>query len=113
MTKASRQPALGIAYQIPRNALALLMLGQVAVVLPLAPHISLWIIAVCLFCGYWRSQVYLGRWGYPAGWVKAILVVASFVGIGLSGVTAYSLEAATSLLVLAFCAQAHRNEEPA
>lgn len=99
--KAKKQQ-VGMAYQIPRNALALLMISQVVVILPLAAYITVWIIGVGLFCGYWRSQVYRGRWGYPAGWVKAVLVFAGVIGIGLSGYGTFSLEAATSLLVLAF-----------
>ncbi len=93
---------IGVAYQIPRNSLALLMVSQVAVVLPLAAHISPWIVAVCLICGYWRSGVYQGRWGYPSGLVKTALVIAAVTGIAFSGYSTFSLEAATSLLVLAF-----------
>ena len=68
--------ATGVAYQIPRNSLALLMAAQVAVVLPYLFQLSPWIVAVGLFCGMWRSNVYLGRWDYPQRWVKAGLVVA-------------------------------------
>ncbi len=102
MTDTHKKQQVGMAYQIPRNALALLMISQVAVILPLAVYITAWIIGVGLFCGYWRSQVYRGRWGYPAGWVKAVLVFAGVTGIALSGYGTFSLEAATSLLVLAF-----------
>ncbi len=94
--------SIGVAHQIPRNSLALLMIAQVVVVLPLAPYISPWIVGVCLFCGYWRTQVYRGRWGYPASWVKTFLVAAAVAGIALSGFQSFSLEAATSLLVVAF-----------
>ena len=92
----------GVAQQIPRNSLALLIVSQAAVIVPLAAHISLWIVGVCLFCGYWRTQVHMGRWGYPGGWVKAGLVFAAIGGIALSGYRTFSLEAAASLLVLAF-----------
>lgn len=100
--RRSKSRSVGIAQQIPRNSLALLMVSQLAVMAPLAVHISPWIVAVCLFCGYWRTQVYRGRWGFPPPWVKFVLVVASFIGIGLSGYRSFTLEAATSLLVLAF-----------
>lgn len=93
---------LGVAYQIPRNTLALLMVAQVLVVAPYALQLSPWIIGVGLFCGYWRSAVYQGRWDYPHRWVKVVLVGASFVGVALSGVGAFSLEAAASILILAF-----------
>jgi len=93
---------VGVAYQIPRNALVLLMIAQLGVIVPLITHISTWIVGVCIFCGYWRIQVYRGRWGYPASWVKVLLVLAAFIGIIFSGFATFSLEAATSLLVLAF-----------
>jgi transglutaminase-like putative cysteine protease len=92
----------GIAYQIPRNSLALLMVAQVVVVLPFLLHLSPWLIGVGLFCCWWRFGVYQGRWDYPARWVKVVLVAASVAAVSLSGVTAFSLEAAASLLILAF-----------
>lgn len=93
---------LGVAYQIPRNTLALLMIAQVVVVIPYALQLSPWIIGVGLFCGYWRSGVYQGRWDYPQRWIKALLVGASVAGVAVSGAGAMSLEAAVSLLMLAF-----------
>ena len=92
----------GMAYQIPRNTLALLMVTQVAVVLPYLFHLSPWIIAVGLFCGYWRTGVHQGRWDYPRRWIKVVLVLASVGGVVVSGAEPFSLEAATSLLILAF-----------
>ncbi|MCZ6708752.1 MAG: DUF3488 and transglutaminase-like domain-containing protein [Gammaproteobacteria bacterium] len=92
----------GISYQIPRNTLALLMIAQVVVVIPYVLQLSPWIIGVGLFCGYWRSQVYQGRWDYPHRWIKAVLVSASVAGVAVSGAGVVSLEAAASLLILAF-----------
>ena len=40
--------AIGIAHQIPRNTLALLMVAQVAVIFPYLQQLSVWIIAVGL-----------------------------------------------------------------
>lgn len=102
MASLDSSKGAGVAQQIPRNSLALLIVSQAAVIVPLAAHISLWIAGVCLFCGYWRTQVHMGRWGYPGGWVKAGLVFAAIGGIALSGYRTFSLEAAASLLVLAF-----------
>jgi transglutaminase-like putative cysteine protease len=102
MASARASSGVGFAYQIPRNSLALLMFAQVVVVLPFALQLSPWIIAVGLFCGYWRAGVYQGRWSYPHRWVKALLVLASVVGVAVSGAGAFSLEAAASLLILAF-----------
>ncbi len=94
--------ALGVGYQIPRNSLALLMIAQAFVVLPHAVHISPWIVAVGLFCGCWRWMVFQGRWDYPQRWVKVLLVIASVIGVGVSGKNLFSLETATGLLIVAF-----------
>jgi transglutaminase-like putative cysteine protease len=102
MDAAKDRSALGVAYQIPRNTLALLMVAQAAVVLPYLLHLSPWLIGVGLFCGYWRSRVYQGVWDYPGRAIKAFLVVASITGVALSGVGGFSLEAVSSLLILAF-----------
>jgi transglutaminase-like putative cysteine protease len=92
----------GIAYQIPRNTLALLMIAQVVVVLPFVQHLSPWLIGVGMFCGWWRFGVYQGRWDYPRFWVRALLVALSVAGVVVSGAGTFSLEAAASLLILAF-----------
>ncbi len=102
MASLNDKHGTGVAYQIPRNSLALLMVSQVVVILPLVVHISPWIVGVTAMCGYWRTQVHRGRWGYPAGWVKTLMVVGSVAGIALSGYKSFALEAAASLLVLAF-----------
>jgi len=94
--------ALGVGYQIPRNSLGLLMVAQAFVVLPHAAHITPWIIAVGLFCGCWRWMVFQGRWDYPQRWIKVLLVVASAIGVGVSGQNVFSLETATGLLIVAF-----------
>lgn len=92
----------GLANQIPRNALALLMMAQLAVLVPHMLYQPVGIVAVALFCGFWRTQVYRGRWGYPGSLVKGVLVLLSIVGVAVSAVPAFSLEAATTLLLLAF-----------
>ena len=58
MDSPKNNRALGVAYQIPRDTLALLMIAQVVVVLPFGLQLSPWIIGVGLFCGYWRTRVY-------------------------------------------------------
>jgi len=102
LTAQAGKAATGVAYQIPRNSLTLLMAAQVAVVLPYLLQLSPWIVAVGLFCGMWRTNVYLGRWDYPQRWVKAVLVAACLAAVGISGVGVFSLEATASLLIAAF-----------
>ena len=92
----------GIEYQIPRNVLALLMFAMVVVVAPHIAQLSPWIVGVCLFCGYWRAMVYQGRWSYPPGIVKVGLVIAAVVAVAVSGQGAFSVETASSLMIVAF-----------
>ena len=92
----------GIAFQIPRDSLALLMVAQALAVIPLSAHLSLWILGVGLFCGCWRWMVYQGRWDYPRRWVKVVLVVCSAIGVGFNEAGVFSLETAAALLVVAF-----------
>jgi transglutaminase-like putative cysteine protease len=102
MDSPKGKAALGVAYQIPRNTLALLMIAQVVVIVPYLLHLSPWLIAVGLFSGYWRTRVYQGVWDYPGRLVKAVLVVASIAAVVLSGIEGFSLEAVSSLLIIAF-----------
>jgi len=95
-------PQGGVEIQIPRNALALLMVAQAMVVLPHSQTLSPWIMAVCVVCGIWRWMVFQGRWDFPRRWLKAMLVVGSVAAVAMSGSSAFSLETATSLLILAF-----------
>lgn len=89
-------------YQIPRNSLALLMVAQVVVLLPLAAYVSAWVVGVALFCGFWRWQVYRGRWNYPPRLVKAALVVLCACGVALGSNSAFSVETASALCMAAF-----------
>ncbi len=43
-----------------------------------------------------------GRWDYPQRWIKVLLVIASAIGVGVSGKNVFSLETATGLLIVAF-----------
>lgn len=94
--------ARGVVFQIPRNALALLMMAQLAVLIPHVAQLSLWIVGVALFCGYWRTQIFRGHWGYPGATIKGALVLCSCVGVVVSGGGGFNLEGATALLLLAF-----------
>jgi protein-glutamine gamma-glutamyltransferase len=102
LKRSDHTAAVGVGYQIPRNALALLMVAQVFVVLPHLFHISLWIAAMGVICGCWRWMVFQGRWDYPRRWVKLLLVIAAAVGVAVSGPNVFSLETATGLLIVAF-----------
>ncbi len=96
----------GVGSQIPRLSLALLMLTQAVVVVPHGAHLSWWVIVVGLACAAWRWMVFQGRWGFPSRWIKVLLVTMAAIGVGLDvrlrALSAFSLETATALLIVAF-----------
>ncbi|MCY1330372.1 Protein-glutamine gamma-glutamyltransferase [compost metagenome] len=87
---------------ITRIGLTWLLVAQVLVILPLLPHLPLWIIAMWLGCAGWRIQIFRMRARYPSGMVKAGLILAVALGVSLSRGTLVGLEAAVVLLVAVF-----------
>ena len=70
-------------YQIPRNALALMLAAQVLVILPHLGRLPIWLTLFCMGCIAWRVMVHLGRWSFPGKWVKTSFVFGGVLGIGL------------------------------
>jgi transglutaminase-like putative cysteine protease len=89
-------------YQIPRNALALMLVAQTLVILPHVVRLPVWITLLCLVCGLWRIQVFLGRWSYPGKLVKVLFVLGAFLGVGFGFGTLLGLEPWVGILILAF-----------
>jgi transglutaminase-like putative cysteine protease len=92
----------GIDYQIPRNALALLLVAQGVVIAPHIVHVSWWVVPVAVMCAGWRVMVFLGRWDYPSRWIKGFLVLSGAAGVGITEGTLIGLEPAVALLIVAF-----------
>jgi len=88
--------------QIPRNALVWIVISLFTLVAPHAGRIPLWVIGVYVFAAFWRIMVYQGRWSFPGRWVKAGLIISSFVGIYLSYGSLIGLEPTVALLLTAF-----------
>ena len=88
--------------QIPRNALVWIVISLFTLVAPHAERIPLWVIGVYVFAAFWRIMVYQGRWSFPGRWVKAGLIVTSFVGIYTSYGSLIGLEPTVALLLTAF-----------
>ena len=89
-------------YQIPRNALALLLIAQALVILPHVMRLPLWITLLCAGCTIWRVMVFRGRWSYPNKWVKALFVFGGFLGVGFGYGTLLGLEPWVGILIVAF-----------
>ena len=89
-------------YQIPRNSLTWLLVALMAVVLPHADRIPVWLTFICMVCILWRVQVYRGIWSFPNKPVKLILVITGVAGIFLHYGTFVGATAGVTLLIMAF-----------
>ncbi len=93
---------MSIAFQIPRNCLAILLVAQAAVLLPHLTRLPIWVSLVCVVCAIWRVLLFTGRGFYPGSVLKFLLVLVAFIGIWNSYGTLVSLEAVVALLITAF-----------
>ncbi|MDA0977673.1 MAG: DUF3488 domain-containing protein [Proteobacteria bacterium] len=89
-------------FQIPRNALALILVAQAMVILPHVMRLPIWLTALCVACGIWRIMVYRGRWSYPGTWTKVLFVFGGFLAIGAGYGTLLGLEPWVGILITAF-----------
>lgn len=90
------------AEQIPRNALAWIILSLFTLVLPHVLRVPLWVLVVYVVAAAWRVMVYRGHWSFPRWPVKSALIVAAIAGILLSFRTLIGLEPTVALLLTAF-----------
>jgi len=91
-----------IEQQIPRNALAWIVLSQVVLVLPHIPRLPLWVLGIYLATAVHRIMVYQGRWSFPGRWTKAVLTIGCFSAIYTSYGSMLGLEPTVALLLVAF-----------
>ena len=89
-------------YQIPRNALVLMLIASAMVILPHVVRLPFWLTGLCVICGLWRVMVYQGRWSYPGRWIKVVLVFGVFIGVGMGYGTLLGLEPWVGILIVAF-----------
>ncbi len=88
-------------YQIPRNALALMLISITLVILPHVLRLPVWVTLMCFGCCLWRVMVFQGRWSFPGRWIKAFFVFGSFLGVGFGYGTLLGLEPWVGMLVIA------------
>lgn len=89
------------AGEMPRGALGWLLVAQLLIILPLVIHLPAWLALLWLGCATWRVQAYRMRVALPPAWLKALLLLAVVLGLGLSS-SGFNLNAASALLVAAF-----------
>ncbi len=90
------------AQQIPRNALAWIILCQVLLLAPHALRVPAWLLVLYLAAFGWRVQLYRDRLAAPARWLKLVLIGAAMAGIGWSYGSLIGLEPTVALLLAAY-----------
>ena len=90
------------AQQIPRNALAWIILCQVLLLAPHALRVPAWLLVLYLAAFGWRVQLYRDRLPAPARWLKLVLIGAAMAGIGMSYGSLIGLEPTVALLLAAY-----------
>ncbi|MDO3384163.1 transglutaminase TgpA family protein [Gilvimarinus algae] len=87
---------------ISSSALKWLLLSQLLVLLPLTPHLPLWLVVIAGAMMLWRWQLHRGRWFYPGRWQRALLavVVSGLLFANFRG--SFGVETMLSLLVAGF-----------
>jgi len=89
-------------FQMPRVGLFWLMIAQIAVVLPHVGRVPMWVMAIGVITMIWRVMVFLEKWSYPSGFIKAVIVVVGGFAILFHFGIKLTLESAISLLILGF-----------
>lgn len=92
----------GVATQIPRNSLIMLMAALTIVILPHSSQVSLWIIVAGFFCIWWRWMIFLERRKFLSLWAKAALAIVCGAAVVLSEGVTQNLEIWAALLIMAF-----------
>lgn len=87
---------------LARDKLAWLLAMQALVILPLLMNLPLWLLPVWALAGFWRTQVFRGRWGAPGTAVKTLLTLFCAGGLLMSFGAKAGTETMVGLLVSAF-----------
>lgn len=90
------------AEQLPRPALAWIIVAQLLLLLPHIDRIPLWVVAVYLLAFFWRVQAFRGIFGLPGRWLKVVLSIAAAGGIVLSYGSLLGMEPMVAFLLTAF-----------
>ncbi|MFT7288856.1 MAG: hypothetical protein ACI87W_002980, partial [Halieaceae bacterium] len=90
------------AEQLPRPALAWIMLSQALLLVPHVGRIPFWVVLVYLLAFVWRVQAFRGRLELPGRWLKVALSAAAAGGIALSFGSILGMEPMVAFLLAAF-----------
>ena len=94
--------AVSYESQISRSSLFWLLLAQFALILPHISGLPLWLFGVCLFCGFWRIQIYRGKFPFASGITRVVMIAGSLLAVVFNYVDHLGLDAAVTFLILIF-----------
>lgn len=89
-------------WQIPRHALAWLLIAFVAVNALHAEHLPAWLIVAAIGAVGWRVQIYRGAWRYPKTREKLMLLTSCAGGLLLQYGRLSGLDPMVALLICAY-----------
>ena len=90
------------AEYLARDKLAWLLAMQALLILPLLISLPFWLWLVWAITAFWRTQMFLGRWGAPGSLVKTMLTLVCAGGLWASFAGQTGTETMVGLLVCAF-----------
>ena len=87
---------------LPRESLLWIFAAQLAVLLPHAAHLPLWLLGAWCAAVYWRLEVFRGRREMPGRLVKLLAVSLAIAGLLLTYRRWFALEPMVALLAVSF-----------
>ncbi|GIU45173.1 transglutaminase [Shewanella sairae] len=87
---------------ISRHTLMWLLITNIAILSPLYEQITLWSLAICTICIFWRIGIYLGKVAKPPKWLVTSLAVASATTLTMVAGKIGLLTALVNLLILGY-----------
>lgn len=88
--------------QISRSSLFWLLFAQFALIAPHLDGLPWWLFLVCAFCGFWRIQVYRGKYPFAGTFTRVVMIAGSLVAVIFSYLDNMGLDAAVTFLILVF-----------
>lgn len=100
---AAKTPPIAPAQEyLARDKLAWLLATQALLIVPLLINLPPWLWLVWALAGFWRTQVFRGRWGAPGSTIKTLLALGCAAGLLASYAGKTGTETMVGLLVCAF-----------
>ncbi|MGS0680052.1 transglutaminase TgpA family protein [Shewanella sp. 125m-7] len=87
---------------ISRHTMMWLLITNIAILFPLYEQVTLWSLAICAICIFWRIGIYLGKVAKPPKWLVTSLAFASASTLTMVAGQIGVLTAMVNLLILGY-----------